>query len=113
MARRQDSQNSTCCKLITLSETNTASENQWLEDDNSFWGPAYFQGLLLLVSGSVHLFFILASGCVTFFVCIFFGHMGGASASHIARCSIWINFFPYMNGVKNGHIFNMVEIGPR
>ncbi len=29
-------------------------ENPWLEDEISFWGPAYFQGLLLLVSGSVN-----------------------------------------------------------
>ena len=40
--------------MFTLPETNIlATENQWLEDDMSFWGPAYFQVLLLLVSGSV------------------------------------------------------------
>ncbi len=29
---------------ITLPETNIAPENQWLKDDISFWGPAYFPG---------------------------------------------------------------------
>ena len=36
----------------TLPETNIAHENGWLEDEFPF-GMAYFQGLLLLVSGSV------------------------------------------------------------
>ncbi len=38
--------------ISTLPETNQfAPENGWLEDDEvSFWGPAYFQGLLLAVS---------------------------------------------------------------
>ena len=30
---------------VTLPETNMAPENQWLEDEFPFWGPAYFQGL--------------------------------------------------------------------
>ena len=40
----------------TLPETNSkfAPKNGWLEDDPaSFWGPAYFQVRLLLVSGRV------------------------------------------------------------
>ena len=55
--------NSTCCLVlvivITLPETNIAPENRpsqngWLEYEAvSFWGPAYFQGRLLLVSGRV------------------------------------------------------------
>ena len=31
--------------MYTLPETNIASENQWLENEISYWGPAYFQGL--------------------------------------------------------------------
>ena len=37
---------------IILPETNIAPENQWLEDEFPF-GKAYFQVLLLLVSGRV------------------------------------------------------------
>ena len=37
---------------LTLPETNMAPENQWLEDEFPF-GKAYFQVLLLLVSGRV------------------------------------------------------------
>ena len=36
------------------SKSNINPENQWLEDKISLWGPAYFQGRSLLVSGSVH-----------------------------------------------------------
>ncbi len=38
---------------ITLPETNIAPENGWLEDVFPI-GKAYFQGLLLLVSGRVY-----------------------------------------------------------
>ena len=38
--------------VSSLPETNMTPENGWLEYFLvSFWGPAYFQGLLLLVSG--------------------------------------------------------------
>ena len=40
-------------ELITLPETKIAPENGWLEDYLPFWGPVYFQGRLLLVSGSI------------------------------------------------------------
>ena len=39
--------------IPSLKLTAKAPENQWLEDELSFWGPAYFQVLLLLVSGRV------------------------------------------------------------
>ena len=42
----------------TLPETNIASENGWLEDEFPF-RKAYFQVLLLLVSGRVCVFFLL------------------------------------------------------
>ena len=36
----------------TLPEPNIAREDQWLQDENSFWGKReYFQGLLLLLVG--------------------------------------------------------------
>ncbi len=44
-------------KLYTLPETNSKSTWNWMELVRilmSFWGPAYFQRLLLLVSGRVH-----------------------------------------------------------
>ena len=43
-------------RICTLPETNIfAPENCWLEDFLlSFWDPAYFQGLLLLVLGMVY-----------------------------------------------------------
>ena len=30
--------------MFTLPKTNIAPENGWLEDEISYWGPAYFQG---------------------------------------------------------------------
>ena len=41
--------------VYTLPETDIAPENGWLEDDPFLLEKAYFQGLLLLVSGRVYL----------------------------------------------------------
>ena len=39
--------------IPSLKLTAKAPEHQWLEDDISFWDPAYLRGGELLVSGSV------------------------------------------------------------
>ena len=43
--------------LYTLPNSEFTAENQWLEDEVSFWGPVSFQGHSLLVLGRLTLKF--------------------------------------------------------